>query len=221
MGDRSPPMPDAMPRRTGFHPLSRGPMFFLKSAIMTPLKVFLLAGALTLPVSMTAANAQSQQNGQAVDPMTIAQTVEARAPFQMLALAIEAAGLTEQFEGGEYTVFAPSNEAFGALPKGVFLELLKPENQAALKTVLLQHVVEGTREAGAFIDQTAEVEALAGDTLTVEGEGELILRLPGSPAISMLDGQVIVAIEDTEASVPLVTITLDGMVVPEPAGGGF
>ena len=59
-----------------------------------------------------------------------------------LVAAVKAAGLVETLEGkGPFTVFAPTNEAFAALPKGTVETLLKPENQATLTKILTCHVV--------------------------------------------------------------------------------
>jgi uncharacterized surface protein with fasciclin (FAS1) repeats len=59
-----------------------------------------------------------------------------------LVAAVKAAGLVETLEGkGPFTVFAPTNEAFAALPKGTVDTLLKPENKAQLVKILTCHVV--------------------------------------------------------------------------------
>ncbi len=59
-----------------------------------------------------------------------------------LVAAVKAAGLVETLQGkGPFTVFAPTNEAFAALPKGTVENLLKPENKAQLTKVLTCHVV--------------------------------------------------------------------------------
>ena len=61
-----------------------------------------------------------------------------------LVAAVKAAGLVETLEGaGPFTVFAPTNEAFAALPKGTVETLLKPENKDQLTAVLTYHVVPG------------------------------------------------------------------------------
>jgi len=61
-----------------------------------------------------------------------------------LVTAIEAAGLGETLSGeGPFTVFAPTNEAFAALPDGTLEMLLKPENKESLAAILKYHVVSG------------------------------------------------------------------------------
>src|SRR6202521_6396971 len=62
-----------------------------------------------------------------------------------LVAAVKAGGLVDTLEGkGPFTVFAPTNEAFAALPAGTVDTLLKPENKASLVKVLTYHVVPGT-----------------------------------------------------------------------------
>ena len=64
--------------------------------------------------------------------------------FSTLLQAVQAAGLEETLAGeGPYTVFAPTNEAFAALPEGAVELLLRPENQELLRQVLTYHVVPG------------------------------------------------------------------------------
>ena len=66
-----------------------------------------------------------------------------------LVAAVKAAGLVETLKGpGPFTVFAPTNAAFAALPAGTVDNLLKPENKAALTKVLTYHVVPGKVMAG-------------------------------------------------------------------------
>jgi len=58
--------------------------------------------------------------------------------------AVKAGGLVETLKGeGPFTVFAPTNEAFAALPEGTLEELLKPENKEKLVSILTYHVVPG------------------------------------------------------------------------------
>jgi uncharacterized surface protein with fasciclin (FAS1) repeats len=57
--------------------------------------------------------------------------------------AVKAAGLVETLSGKEpFTVFAPTNEAFAALPKGTLEKLLKPENRKTLQKILTYHVID-------------------------------------------------------------------------------
>jgi len=87
-----------------------------------------------------------------------------------LVAAVKAAGLVETLKGkGPFTVFAPVNQAFAALPAGTVDTLLKPENKAALTKVLTFHVVPGKMDAAALM---AAIKAGGGKAMlkTVEGE---------------------------------------------------
>ncbi|ODV13321.1 MAG: fasciclin [Rhodanobacter sp. SCN 68-63] len=90
-----------------------------------------------------------------------------------LVAAVKAAGLVDTLSGpGPFTVFAPTNEAFAALPAGTVDTLLKPENKATLTKVLTYHVVPGKVSAAdvlALIKKgggKAVVKTVEGDSLT-------------------------------------------------------
>ena len=99
------------------------------------------------------------------EPATVGTIVEIAAgnpDFSTLVAAVGAAGLVETLNGeGPFTVFAPTNEAFAALPAGVLDALLLPENKDALVKILTYHVVPGTVMAA---------DVAAGDVATVEGQ---------------------------------------------------
>jgi uncharacterized surface protein with fasciclin (FAS1) repeats len=74
----------------------------------------------------------------------IVDTAVAAGSFKTLAAALSAGGLVETLKGkGPFTVFAPTDDAFGKLPKGTVEDLLKPENKAKLVKILTYHVVPG------------------------------------------------------------------------------
>jgi uncharacterized surface protein with fasciclin (FAS1) repeats len=86
--------------------------------------------------------------------------------FSTLVTAVQAAGLVDALKGeGPLTVFAPTNDAFAALPAGVLDALLLPENQDLLTDVLTYHVVPGEVMSSDLI--AGPVEALNGDELSV------------------------------------------------------
>ena len=96
-----------------------------------------------------------------------------------LVAAVKAGGLVDTLEGtGPFTVFAPTNEAFAALPAGTVDTLLKPENKATLDKVLTYHVVPGKLDSKALDKQImdgggrAELKTVEGGTLTVTGSGK-------------------------------------------------
>ncbi|NMM09023.1 MAG: fasciclin domain-containing protein [Polaromonas sp.] len=86
-----------------------------------------------------------------------------------LVAAIKAAGLVETLKGpGPFTVFAPTNAAFAALPAGTVDTLLKPENKAKLTGILTYHVVAGKMDAAALTKAIADGKGKA-VLKTVEG----------------------------------------------------
>ncbi len=99
-----------------------------------------------------------------------------------LVAAVKAAGLVDTLaSSGPFTVFAPTNKAFGKLPKGTVETLVKPENKATLTGILTYHVVPGRLTASDLMAQVqqgggkAMLRTVEGDTLTVmqAGRGKL------------------------------------------------
>ena len=98
-----------------------------------------------------------------------------------LVAAVKAAGLVETLKGkGPFTVFAPVNDAFAALPAGTVDTLLKPENKGTLTKVLTFHVVPGAYDAAALAKLikdgmgTAHLKTAEGETLTLTQIGSVI-----------------------------------------------
>jgi uncharacterized surface protein with fasciclin (FAS1) repeats len=78
----------------------------------------------------------------------IVDTAVAAGSFKTLVAAIQAAGLVDTLKGpGPFTVFAPTDEAFGKLPKGTLDDLLKPENKGKLAAILTYHVIPAKKMA--------------------------------------------------------------------------
>jgi uncharacterized surface protein with fasciclin (FAS1) repeats len=115
---------------------------------------------------------------------SIIETAKSAGSFTTLVKALEAAGLVETLEGkGPFTVFAPTDEAFAALPKETLEKLLMPENKEQLIKVLTYHVVSGTIS---FKDITSKQE---GQVPTVEGNPLDIVA--SSEEITVNDAKVI------------------------------
>ncbi|WP_137189610.1 fasciclin domain-containing protein [Stenotrophomonas rhizophila] len=96
-----------------------------------------------------------------------------------LVAAVKAAGLVETLKGpGPFTVFAPTNAAFAALPKGTVDGLLKPEKKADLTKVLTYHVVAGNLDSTALLARIkqgggkAALTTVQGETLTARQVGK-------------------------------------------------
>lgn len=99
-----------------------------------------------------------------------------------LVAAVKAAGLVETLKGqGPFTVFAPTNAAFAALPTGTVDTLLKPENKVKLTKILTYHVVPGRIDAASLKKEImdgrgkATLKTVAGETLSVKMSGNEVL----------------------------------------------
>jgi len=89
--------------------------------------------------------------------------------FNTLVAAVQAAGLVDTLKGeGPFTVFAPTDEAFAALPEGTVETLLKPENLEQLVTVLTYHVIPGKVMSTDIAGQALQVESVQGSSLSVD-----------------------------------------------------
>jgi uncharacterized surface protein with fasciclin (FAS1) repeats len=112
---------------------------------------------------------------------TIVDNASAAPNLSTLVAAVNAAGLAPTLSGpGPFTVFAPTNDAFGRLAPGMVDTLLKPENKASLTKVLTYHVVPGTitaedlRQRIAAGGGTATLTTVEGDPITATLVGAVI-----------------------------------------------
>lgn len=111
----------------------------------------------------------------------IVDTAVAAGSFKTLVAAVTAAGLVETLKSaGPFTVFAPSDAAFGKLPAGTVASLVKPENKARLAAILTLHVIAGKVMA-------ADVRGKASATKSVNGEA---LHIDGSNGVTVNGAKV-------------------------------
>ena len=114
-----------------------------------------------------------------------------------LVAAVKAGGLVETLQGaGPFTVFAPTNAAFAALPSGTVETLLKPENKGTLDKILTYHVVPGRLDSMMLDQQIAAgggkviLKTVQGEPLTVQGSGKNLMvtdEKGGSARITIAD----------------------------------
>lgn len=108
--------------------------------------------------------------------LDIVDTAVAAGSFETLVAAVGAAGLVDVLKSeGPFTVFAPTDEAFAALPEGTVASLLKPENRDQLIAILTYHVVSGKVLSSAVVNLES--------AKTVQG---------GSVSIAVVDGNVMI-----------------------------
>lgn len=133
----------------------------------------------------------------------IVDTAVGAGQFNTLVAAVQAAGLVDALKGeGPLTVFAPTDEAFAALPAGTVEELLKPENKDKLVDILTYHVLPGAVMASDVNAKKLDVEMLNGDTATVTGwDG---VKIDGASVVSA----------DIEASNGVIHV-IDKVILPK------
>lgn len=123
--------------------------------------------------------------------------------FSTLVTAVTAAELVETLKGpGPFTVFAPTNAAFDALPDGTVASLLEPEQKGALTDVLTYHVVPGFYPAAALLGGTGRLPTVQGGTLHVDGTG-------GGVTVNGIN----VVTPDVQASNGVIHV-IDGVLLP-------
>ncbi|WP_170425222.1 fasciclin domain-containing protein [Ruegeria arenilitoris] len=145
--------------------------------------------ALALPVKAQAAD--------------IVDTAVSAGSFNTLVAAVQAAGLVDTLKGdGPFTVFAPTDEAFAALPEGTVETLLLPENKDQLVEILTYHVVPAKVMSGDIAGKRAQVLTVQGDRLSVNAKR----------GVKVNDAEVIQA--DIETSNGVIHV-VDAVILPE------
>ncbi len=134
------------------------------------------------------------------EPGTIVEVAASNEDFETLVAAVTAAGLAETLSGeGPFTVFAPTDEAFEALPEGLLDALLLPENKDALTSILTYHVVSG---------EVMAADVTAGDVPTVEGS-TIAITTDGGVKVN----EATVTATDVDASNGVIHV-IDTVLVP-------
>ena len=132
-----------------------------------------------------------------------------------LVAAVKAAGLVDTLKSaGPFTVFAPTNAAFAALPAGTVETLLKPDNKGTLTTILTYHVVAGKFDAAAISKMVMDGKGMA-SIKTVSG-GTLVAKTSG-PKITLTDekgGVATVTIGDVYQSNGVIHV-IDKVLLPK------
>lgn len=136
-------------------------------------------------------------------PKTVVDIAVGSPDHTTLVAAVTAAGLVETLSGpGPFTIFAPTNAAFAALPAGTVENLLKPESKDQLTSILTYHVVSGNVMAGDLTDGQ-KVTTLNGQELTVSIKDGVV----------MIDGAKVTA-ADLAGSNGVIHV-LDGVIMPK------
>ncbi|WP_224489541.1 fasciclin domain-containing protein [Robertkochia flava] len=149
------------------------------------IKTFILSLLLVIGFGPLASQAQHSEAeaSEGAAAQSVVGVAASNADFSTLVTAVQAAELVETLDGeGPFTVFAPTNEAFGKLPEGTLETLVQPENKDQLTSILTYHVIAGEYDAAAVLEaiQTAggsfTVETVQGGMLTISAQdGNVIL----------------------------------------------
>ncbi len=140
----------------------------------------LVAALLVIPAAASADTnaAETSAHGQRVGQRTIVDIAAGSPVHTTLVAAVQAAGLADTLAGrGPFTVFAPVNDAFAALPAGTVETLLRPENKGQLQSVLTYHAVPGRVTAAQLTQMIrrggghARLKTVQGGTLTARARG--------------------------------------------------
>ena len=157
-----------------------------------------LIGATAVAGAALAAPAHAQEGMQ-----DIVDTAIAADGFETLVAAVQAAGLVDTLKSeGPFTVFAPTDEAFAALPEGTVESLLMPENRDQLVAVLTYHVLPGMVMSSDIAGQTLSPETVQGSTVDIDATDGVTV-----------DGATVVA-ADIEASNGVIHV-IDAVILPE------
>ena len=145
------------------------------AAIAKPMKNPMVGGAAMYPTKTIVENAVNSKD------------------HTTLVAAVTAAGLVETLSGpGPFTVFAPTNAAFGKLPAGTVETLVKPENKGTLTTILTYHVVAGRLTAADIAKAIkagkgkAMLTTVQGGTLTASMMGKKVMLTDAKGGMSMV-----------------------------------
>ena len=123
--------------------------------------------------------------------------------FKTLTAALQAAGLTETLQGeGPFTVFAPTDEAFAALPQEALQALMRPENKEILVKILTYHVVPG---------KVQSTDLKSGEIQTVEGSPVTVMV--GNSGVMVGKNNAMVIQPDIEASNGVIHV-IDKVLLP-------
>jgi len=135
--------------------------------------------------------------------MDIVDTAVSAGSFNTLVAAVQAADLVDTLKGdGPFTVFAPTDEAFAALPEGTVESLLLPENKDQLVAILTYHVVSGKVMSGDIAGKKMDVATVNGQSATVDAMSGV-----------MIDGANVVQ-ADIEASNGVIHV-IDAVILPK------
>ncbi|MEM0909050.1 MAG: fasciclin domain-containing protein [Pseudomonadota bacterium] len=162
------------------------------------LRKFAIVAALAVPFAASANTAQADN---------IVETAQGAGQFNTLLAAAKAAGLADALaSGGPFTVFAPTDDAFEALPAGTVETLLKPENKDQLAAILSYHVLPRKLTSNMLPGRSIHVK-------TIKSGGDRTLRVTKSGGGVTVDNATVVA-ADINADNGVIHV-IDAVMLPQ------
>ena len=170
-------------------------MFIIRS-----LKLITLAAVF---IGVSACSTISDKANDLMPKADIVDTAVAAGSFTTLVAAVQAADLVETLKGdGPFTVFAPTDDAFAALPHGTVDALLEPENKDQLQAILTYHVVAGKIMSADIAGTTVTTQTVNGQTIEVNA----------TSGVKINNANVVTA--DIEASNGVIHV-IDAVLLPQ------
>ena len=170
-------------------------------------KLISFVAVAAIAASATGYSAHHEESEQMHSEMTMAlpdivDTASAAGSFATLVAAVQAAGLVDTLKGeGPFTVFAPTDEAFAALPEGTIESLLQADNKDQLVSILTYHVIPGKVMSADIAGKELMVETVQGSKIDVDA----------TSGVKVNDANVVTA--DIEASNGVIHV-IDKVIMP-------
>lgn len=140
---------------------------------LSSLALLLALAALTPVAVAEETDTKAPATEEKAEPNTITTALRDGATFSILTKALKAAELDEMLgTKGTYTIFAPTDEAFGKLPEGTLDQLLLPENKEKLRSLLLYHVIPGNFLAVDLKD--GEIKTANGEKVEIDVDADKV-----------------------------------------------
>ncbi|AVR45781.1 beta-Ig-H3/fasciclin [Christiangramia fulva] len=184
-----------------------------KMRIFTFMSIFFLSAAAVVAQSEKE-NTKMVGGAEMYPSKTIVENAMNSKDHTTLVAAVKAADLVKILQSpGPFTVFAPTNEAFEALPKGTVEDLLKPENKMKLETILTYHVLPGEYTAADIVkaikkaNGKATFKTVSGDELSAMMDGDNVILKDSS------GNTATVTIADVEQSNGVIHV-IDTVLIP-------
>ena len=177
--------------------MKKGFLSLLSAAMFTSIMFTACGNEAATKKAETPVVAKEPEAPKMAEPKDVVDIAIGSTDHTTLVAAVTAAGLVETLKGaGPFTVFAPTNAAFAALPAGTVEGLLKPEKKAALTNILTYHVVAGSVKA-ADLKDGQKVKTLQGEELTVSiKEGKVKINGANVTAADLTCGNGVVHVVD-------------------------